>query len=552
MGLAKKIFKISRYHITILILLTLFFILAILSVNPLKSYNVVLITMDAVRPDYLGAYGYSTDVSPNFGLLAEESIVFEHVVANGEWTRPSIYSLMTGKYPNLIKPPLFFTEPLDDLETTLAEILRENGFLTQAFTNWVVLWPELGIGRGFDDYSFLSNLTLDKWINDSEMNEEILDWLDENYQEQFFLYTHYTAAHAVNHMRQELFIPQGEAFDGCFGYDSKVETVKCLYEITINQTDFLIGSLVDKLKQLGIYDNTILIITSDHGEQIFEKLNLFGHYEVSLYNEVVAVPLITHLPGFEDNLRIETRVQLADIFPTILDILNISYEGELSGQSLMPLILGEEWIERYLLSGYIYNFYWIPYISFSDENESTEIGKFVYYDRNLTTSILNLERNFGFQSNMSLYPQQMKLSRPDKIVGLFKCDDNYIYISMNSSHNESLTGFDDYFNSASCDPNDRMSSRYVIGNFSIDYPLGEEMDKELNLTNHIISVFFDKWKYIHTSDGPEELYDLSQDPHELDNVILDYPDIAENFYDYILSYIDSIFIIEEINQKLHP
>ena len=502
-------------------------------------YNVVIIAMDAVRQDYLGAYGFEKPVSVSIDSLAEEGILFEEAISQS-WTIPSIYSLMTSKYPNSLGFSGYMSEPIKESEITLGKILSENGFLTQAINNHPFLNGSSGLERSFDSISSFVGK------NDSEMNEFVLEWLDLNYQRQFFLYLHYWGAHAPYISSEEFCQSEcSEHYNKREFYlnlmsinlklkdinNSDINEVTCLYECSINQTDFLVSSVINRLKSLGIYNNTIVIVTSDHGEHLFDKVDWIGH-GMSLYNELVLVPLIVRLPGKERNLRIRERVQLIDIFPTITDFLDIDYETNFSGNSLLPLIEGETYGSRAIMSGYLPDMMEDTKFMLSNENMTVMLGKVSCRHEDFYTCVSEKAEHEGYEIDMTKYPNQIDLHSWMWIIRFLRCGDEYFSIWAGLRPNVPTDNVLNYLDSAKCGETNQ-TERYTIGNFSIEYIQGTE----LNLTNHLFSIFLDNWKYIYSTDGSKELYNLSEDRQESNNLAIEYPEVTEELHGYGTTYL---------------
>jgi arylsulfatase A-like enzyme len=523
----------------------------------IPNYNVILITVDAVRADHLGSYSYVKDTSPNIDRLAEKGLLFEDAISQASWTRPAIYSLMTGKYINHIGYVGFFEETFRDSDLTIPEILQEEGFFTMGFTNHPALAPETGIARGFDNYTYSSGYhdSLEQgWLNDFEFWDVVLDGLNENHDKRFFMYAHILGAHGPYVLDNESFFDRDclgnvsyEEMDymmkhlsmEMFDFDELVvNRTVCMYDSRIKQTDYLIGLLVNKMENLGLFNNTIFILTTDHGEELFEH-DIFGH-DVSLYNPVLKIPLIIHVPDLGVGLRVREKVQLVDVMPTLLDLLDIRHDLVLSGRSLLPLFEGGNWSERAVISERFENPFLNWSTSFFDEGNTLFVGNVVCYNPNITACVTNLEKYRWFDVDLSRYPQQIELSYPDQKIGFFKCDDEYMFLmaflfTSSSNSQENFTRyFREYMDSAMCGEFNNSADRHVIGNFSIKMPTG----KEFFWTQHTFAVFWDNWKYLYSASGLEELYDLSEDSGETENLVFEYPELVEMLREQYKSYVN--------------
>ncbi|MCH7828658.1 sulfatase [Patescibacteria group bacterium] len=350
--------------------------------QPPVPYNVILVIIDTLRADHLGMYGYSRNTSPNLDRLAKESILFEQAITQAPYSLASQISLLVSQYPS-VHGVIETSDRLSLSSITLAQILQETGYTTAAFAQ--ISGTEGYSLQGFDlydrDFGPLGYL--------SQTIPPAVEWLRLNKGENFFLFVQGYDVHPPLH--------KPEPFDHIFdpGYDGilsdheqyyldytpnqtrdpnsilysikninhnpvlswndkvipleqrDIDHVIAHYDGGILYTDSLLEEFFDTLKEMGVYDNSIIIVLSDHGEMLVDSLRrekdendrLFGHGR--LYEEVIHVPLFIKHPDFEGQ-RISTQVQLIDIFPTILDFLHIPISEEIKqriqGKSLVPLI----------------------------------------------------------------------------------------------------------------------------------------------------------------------------------------------------------------------
>ena len=348
---------------------------------------IFLITVDALRADHVGCIGGS-NLTPNIDRIAKKSLLFTRAFTNGPGTNQSFPALMTSTYflmndgfrlsPNFI---------------TLAEILRKNGFKTVAFHSNPFLSKTFGWDRGFNAfYDFINELkspsafitskqgagAMNKlirfiatqlwgnrnvrrkellrkvyykfsgleipYMEGKELNKKIFNWIDNNSDAKFFLWMHYMDPHSP-------YIPPDEFCDGfsnrreAFEFyssvdftnisDAEIKKLKGLYKGEVRYTDFCIGEFIEFLEARGLKKNSVIFITSDHGEAFMEH-DRFGHKPDILYNEVLHVPLL--ISGLDIILEIDFPVQLLDIPPTILDVLKIKRPKTFLGDSVISLI----------------------------------------------------------------------------------------------------------------------------------------------------------------------------------------------------------------------
>ena len=318
--------KISRFYKSLIFLVSaVFTVLLVVFVlyNHIwggKIQNVILISIDTCRADYLGCYGYSSNTTPNIDNLAAEGIVFENVVSPMPLTLPAHCSMLTGVDTRIhgIHDNDGFI--LDDSQITLAEILNSEGFSTGAVVSSFVLDSRFGLDQGFDAYED----RFDKSLNSVGIVERRGDeatrqanlWLQEHKGERFFLFLHY--------------------FDPHYTYDPpepfKSNFAKNLYAGEIAYVDHCIGQVIEKLKELDIYDSTLLIITSDHGEDLGEHgENYHGYY---IYQSTVRVPLIFRLPNSKKSVKVQENAGLIDIVPTICSLFGIKAPDRIHGKDV--------------------------------------------------------------------------------------------------------------------------------------------------------------------------------------------------------------------------
>lgn len=285
-----------------------------------KVRHIILISIDTCRADYLGCYGYRLKTTPNIDALANESILFENVVTPSPLTLPAHSTMLTGTIPPYHGVRINLNYRLGDSNLTIAEILRRNGYKTGAVIGSFILGSQSGISQGFENYNdrFLGKREpgFEHKRRAAEVSNFAVKWLAENANEDFFLFLHYFDPHAE-------YIPP-EPFASKFADNP--------YAGEIAYTDECIGKVIGKLKSLGIYECTLLIITGDHGESFGEHGEYTHGYFI--YNPTIKVPLIFKLPGKNEPKRIKETVGLVDIVPTILSQLGILIPSHVQGKSL--------------------------------------------------------------------------------------------------------------------------------------------------------------------------------------------------------------------------
>ena len=333
--------------------------------------NILVIVIDTLRADHLGCYGYFRNTSPTIDKIAEEGVLFENFYASGIPTGPGFTSIITGLYPISHK---YYITPynvpntyqLDDNIPTLAEILWDKGYTTAAVDN-LINWPShpKHFVRGYEYYMNPSKGT--KWkghrpgqVRASQVNEKALPWIRQHSYERFFLFIHYWDPHmpynqpdtyktAFKHENlNDLKVtetPAGYKYVPGWGRvdqlpkQSHNKSIN-LYDGEILYVDNAISDVISTLEEEGILDETLIIITSDHGEQLGQHA-IWGH--AGLHEAVVKIPLIIRNPKIlPKGLRVKEYAQHVDIVPTILELAGVNTKTTFDGHSLLNAIKGQK------------------------------------------------------------------------------------------------------------------------------------------------------------------------------------------------------------------
>lgn len=335
--------------------------------------NFVFLDLCSTRADHFGTYGYSRDTTPNMDQVGKKGFVFENALSEGSWCLPSYASLLTGHVPEVHGHYTGYpARQLPDFESTLAEMLKTKGYQTALFSGGVYLLPDWGLTKGFDSYvDLFSTATANRIPAPFEDNlDQIVDWMGKKKDRPFFLFAAIDNMHVpyrsddpdkydpgyegVVHDTDVISVPFARAYNGEPGgypesMKAKVEAFKsdprnlahmiAHYDAALSQTDARIGEFIAQLKKMGLDENTVLIISADHGEMLGEK-GLLNHVS-GLYEPVIHVPLIIRDPNYADQggRRIKQQVERVDLMPTLLDMADIPYANlELQGKSLVPLM----------------------------------------------------------------------------------------------------------------------------------------------------------------------------------------------------------------------
>jgi arylsulfatase A-like enzyme len=276
-----------------------------------KPPNLVLITVDTLRPDHLGYAGYARATSPRLDRLASEGVVFTNAVSVSGWTLPSVATILTGRYPN-DHGATDFQWSLDPSIPTLASVLRRNGYDTFGLVSHVMLTPQYGVGEGFAHFDFsVLNAGNPHMLSTSEpLTNLALEGLRDA-KKPYFLWVHYFDPHFQ-------YLPHASFPFGSSDIDR--------YDSEIAYTDYHIDMLLKSVDR----GHTVIVLTSDHGEEFGEH---DGQYHYTLHDEVMRVPLVIKAPSLEPHTD-DTLCEQIDLLPTMLALLGVAAPAGLPGRDL--------------------------------------------------------------------------------------------------------------------------------------------------------------------------------------------------------------------------
>ncbi len=303
---------------------------------PATQPNILVFLIDALRPDHLGCYGYERDTSPCMDALACDGIRFNTAISQSSWTRPAVASLLTSTYPAEHAAKDRADVMRQDLPT-LEGILRDAGYETQGFMSNPSCLPTWGLGNDFTRYVDVDSDIVDPG-KDAVVVDEALAALRNVAGRPWFLYVHTIGPHEP----YEPPSPYDRRFVGDPTSKEEAErTRQCdLYDGEIAFSDAQFGRLVDELQHLGLYDNTLIVVLSDHGEEFWEHGGT-GH-GTTLYDEQIRIPLLLKLPHSAGRgTQVDDIVEIIDIAPTVLAFADLTPPTTFQGISLAPLVNGE-------------------------------------------------------------------------------------------------------------------------------------------------------------------------------------------------------------------
>jgi arylsulfatase A-like enzyme len=312
-----------------------------------ERLNLLLITIDTLRADHLGCYGYPRRTSPNVDSLAASGVTFTKAYAQRPKTSPSFASILTGTYPQ--RHGVRRTkEVLPASAYTLAEALRDAGYATCGVVTNGNLYPAFGFDQGFQGYKYGHS-------GAAEGTEIAMTWLRESARRPFFLWVHHTDPHApykppdpyaekflnqVEYGKHPLEIVRGTPLGGVHPgqlLDGPLDLGYYIsqYDGEIAYTDHWVGELLACVRSLGLGANTLVVLAADHGESLGDHAYYFEHGLLA-YDASARIPLIFSLPGaMGAGVRESGVTESVDMMPTLLELLGVSRPGSCQGASLV-------------------------------------------------------------------------------------------------------------------------------------------------------------------------------------------------------------------------
>ncbi len=409
--------------------------------------NLLFITIDTLRADHISSYGYQNINTKNINALATGGLLFTNFYSHSPWTRPSFATFFTSLYPSQHGAEMnnltSVNRKLDNENLTLAEILRDNGYVTAAFQGNANAAEKYGFDQGFDLFAKSSLHHGDglPYPPAKRMYQGFKSWLANNKHRKFFVWINYMDPHMPyappKKYYQDLWDPnyKGQVTNPFRNYKigrsgplltkKDKEQIHRLYEAEIRHIDDYIGKTIALLNQTKTADNTLIILSSDHGEEFWEHGGAsnqeledfnwgFGHGH-TLYDEQIHLPLIIRYPkefGTPGEIsKIDQQVRQVDFLPTILDILKIHSKNEtvFEGQSLLPLIKGEKYQTHEVYS---------ESILYGKEKKAirTKKYKLIYHIETEDIELYDLQKDFGETENIAKAHPKIVKSLKDRLL----------------------------------------------------------------------------------------------------------------------------------------
>ncbi len=318
--------------------------------RPPPFKNVILIAIDTLNAHHLGAYGAEKSPSPNIDQLAKNGVVFERAYSAAPWTKPAFASMFTSLYPSE-HGVTAFDRILSEDKFTVGEYFKSKGFSTAGIISHILVQPQFGYAQGFDYYELIPfKGNVHSVISSLRVTDMATKWLESNSEKPFFMFLHYFDPHN-NYYHHKKFDRtswyKGPVTSGMDLRELKklipnmtkddVMALRGFYDEEIAFTDFSIGLLLTYLRENDLDKDTLIIVTADHGEELTER-GYIGHTR-TLYDELVRVPFIFHLPGSIGPARIKAPVSTMDLLPTMQGFLGDKKQSHIVGEDLSEILL---------------------------------------------------------------------------------------------------------------------------------------------------------------------------------------------------------------------
>jgi arylsulfatase A-like enzyme len=336
--------------------------------------NVLIVSLDTLRPDHLGCYGYERNTSPEIDRFCRDAIRFDRAIAQAPSTLPSHASMLTSTLPRQHAAFLTRKSALASGVTTLPEILRAAGYTTVSYNGGAQLAPEWGLDRGFDIYESVRpkqahgdafSGQVDRFDHTVEVAAR---WFREQRAEPFFAFLHsYEVHHPYTPTAENLRLFERD-YSGELPRDITASLLRSVnrgsptltradfdhivstYDAEIRSADAAFGDLMAFLRARGLYDEMLIVLMSDHGEE-FGEHGLMGWHSHTLYDELLRVPLVIKLPNSRFAGRVVTDpVRLIDVAPTVLEVLGLPPAHAFVGESLLAFFEAQSAVSRPAIS----------------------------------------------------------------------------------------------------------------------------------------------------------------------------------------------------------
>jgi arylsulfatase A-like enzyme len=366
----------TRAHRVLLFVLTVVVACARGETSTSRPRGFLLLVLDTLRADRLSVYGNPRQTSPTIDALAADGIVFERAQSLAPWTLPSFLGLLSGSYP-----------AGRQLGTSLVESLEDAGYGTAAFTEGGFVSRVFGMDRGFDLWWEEEGVVrLDAEGGGRSGIEHTfqaaIDWLERNHERPFFLMVHTYEPHLPYRRREYVSEIDRGTLSATFEIahhrairdgrleagSSEVDYVRALYDGGVRAADRGVGRLLEALAEAGLSDEVVVVVTSDHGEDLGDRdPRILGGHGHGLHDELLRVPLVVYDPHHDYPIdSITDQVRLIDVLPTLLELAGVQPPAGIAGRSLVPMMLGDELGNRFAYAGFPHGRYPERFAAVSD------------------------------------------------------------------------------------------------------------------------------------------------------------------------------------------
>ena len=315
---------------------------------------VILISIDTLRADHLGCYGYSRPISPFIDRFRRDAVLFEQAIAQAPSTLPSHASMLSSLWPEDHGAFFMRKNALPDAVLTLPEALADHGYRTAGFNGGGQMAPEFGLGQGFELYEVVGAAA-----KTAETVRRAEVWIDAHGEDPFFLFLHTYEIHHPYTPEPEALGELAPAYRGSLPNQiskdlileinrgernlevGDLDYIIAAYDAEIRSMDAAIGQFFAFLRQRDLYDRSLIILTSDHGEEFGERGKV-GWHSHTLFDELLRVPLLVKLPASRrGGGRVAAQVRGIDLPPTVLSLLGLPPQGTFDGFDLRHMIEDE-------------------------------------------------------------------------------------------------------------------------------------------------------------------------------------------------------------------
>lgn len=409
----------------------------LISAPPCKDCNIILIAIDPLRADGLHALGNPRSITPTLDALANQGFLFTNAFAPSSWTLPSAMSLLTGTYPSVhkiinkeligSKKDQLFPADLRAASpgiVTLSSVLKKYGYVSGGFAGGAALDPSYGFDEGFSSYA-----SPGEFEGVSSSISKAIDFARQHTADKMFIFLHgfdvhgqytppegivkkfvdptYTGTLTGSAEEQKSLREEGVMQNDVHLTPSDTKFLRAIYDEKVERMDEKIAGFLAAYRALDVTRKTIIIFTSDHGEEFYEHGRI--DHGMTLYDEVIHVPLIVVVPGISKSVRISDQVRILDVMPTILSLVGIvpqkSVREQLEGVSLIPTMSGvDQHLDVYAETAY-------RYATFQNAIRTWDGWKLTYDQESFVYHLFNIRADPGELNDLARkgYSQEQDL-----------------------------------------------------------------------------------------------------------------------------------------------